>query len=79
MSEELNEAQRAALLASTGNGLWGDGRFDFVGDRRGANELYDTGLIEPADANGLWACYRLTDSGRAALATLLPTNQRAPA
>ena len=70
VSTALTEAQRAALLASVGNGLWNDGRFDFAGVRGAASQLYDTGLIEPADANGLWACYRLTDAGRAVAASL---------
>lgn len=68
----LTKGQREAVLASKGNGLWSDGRFDFVGARRAAGELYDT-LIAPAEPNGLWATYSLTPLGLAVRAHLLAT------
>lgn len=58
----LTKAQREAISASVGNGLWNDGRFTFSAPRTAAQELYDW-LVEPAEANGLWACYRLTPLG----------------
>jgi len=62
IAEGLTKPQSDALRHSRGNGLWGDGRFTFVGDRRAAQELYDT-LVEASAPNGMWATYRLTPLG----------------
>jgi hypothetical protein len=70
----LTKAQQAAIFCSFGEGLWRDGRFDFVGHRRAAQELYGS-LVEPSKPNGLWATYRLTPLGLAVREYLLANDK----